>query len=363
MHTYIQLILACFLIGAAPAAETPEHSTHDSEISINLFPTEDQEDHQKKSHKKRKKKRHVIEESTQEISEDTLAVPLHELMQPLLRNLRKNHNENPEHINSCCCYKTCGVKCCGEVNICARVFWTITQGATSTLASISNYVRRSIIPLAAFGDFDTDLREKLLTWIAILQAVGETSETIHDYAVSRAIASQKTLRKLDELYLKEKEKAQIKALSKCVECTTPKLCITSNIPITMHEASALRRLYYPQSTQMSNIETEMERLTDLTGCEKVYYNSSKCFWTNTYPFWWFAEVALCLTQLIIVVLDTTHQDDASLTLPILLIASEVIHYFCNSMKHYSQEKTYETYKFRKDIEDIGNGIEPAEENV
>lgn len=360
MPTYIRLILVCFLIGTSFAIETPEHSSAESEISNELFSIP-------KAKKKRyKKQRHKIDESTQEMSgEEIIVVPLHELMQPLVKNLSKNHDKEDDLVDSCCCYKPCGTQqqCCGQINICARVFWTITQGATSTLASLSHYARRSIIPLAAFGDFDAELREKLLIWIAILQTIGETSETIHDYAVSRAIASQKNLRKLDELHQEEKERVQIKALSKCMEYTTPKLCITSNLPIQMNQARALKTLYYPQSTQMLKLATEMERLTDLTGCEKVYYKTSKCFWTNTYPFWWFAEVALGLTQLIIVVMDTAQSDNAALTLPILLIASEVMHYFCNSMKHYSQEKTFETYKFRKSIEDIGNGIETTDEQV
>lgn len=268
-----------------------------------------------------------------------------------------------EEVTGCCCFsKGCCIKCRGEMNILSRTFWTVSQSISSSLASLSHYARRSIIPLAAFGNFAKGTTDNLLIWIAILQTVGESCEIIHDFGVTKAIRTQKRLKNLDEQYEQEKQRKQDKALIKCAECTTPKLRITTLSNVDIQDSDALRELYNPvPSRQMNTLAAEMRKMTDLTGCEKGFYSLSKCFWTNTYSFFWFAEVALSLTQLIIVVADMSQKD--ALTLSILLMITEAAHYFCNRMKHTAQDKTFETYKFRKSMEDIANGAVAGEEAV
>ncbi|WP_139016835.1 hypothetical protein [Candidatus Odyssella thessalonicensis] len=300
-----------------------------------------------------------------ETENDSLYLSLYDLLQPMLTTLTKEAAEKEdleEQITRACCIKFCGIKCFSEFHILSRVFWTFTQAGTSTLASLSNYGRRSLIPLAAFGGFDAEVKDNLLLWIAILQTIGETCETIQDYAITKAIRHQKNLRDLEKRYDQEIERKQTKALAKCVKNTTPKLHINALTPIKLEDINALKQLYHPRSERITSLEKEMQQLTDLTLCEKIYYTASDLFWHNTYPFFWFAEVALSLAQLVIVIADLSSEEAASLTLSILLVATEAAQYFCNSMKYYSEQKTYENYKFRKKIQDIGRGIDAGSES-
>lgn len=295
-----------------------------------------------------------------ETESDSVYLSLYDLLQPVLTAVNKDAAEEEdleEQITGDCCIKCCGFKRFSEFHILSRVFWTFTQAGTSTLASLSNYGRRSLIPLAAFGGFDAEVKDNLLLWVAILQTIGETCETIHDYAITKAIRHQKNLRNLEKRYDQEIERKQTKALAKCVKNTTPKLHINALTPIKLEEINALKQLYHPHSERITHLEKEMQRLTDLTLCEKIYYTASDLFWHNTYPFFWFAEVALSLAQLVIVIADLSSEEATSLTLSILLVATEAAQYFCNSMKYYSEQKTYENYKFRKKIQDIGQGTD------
>ena len=261
----------------------------------------------------------------------------------------------PQDITGCCCFsKSDCITCYGEMNVASRVSWIITQGITGTGASLCHYARRSLIPLVTFGNLDKEVRDYLLLVIAILQGVGDMGETIHDYAIIKAIQSQKNLKKLEKLYKSEKQRQKLKALTQCAEGTVPKLKIHKNFPLNDLDTSLLYKLYYPESTEMVDLAAEMKRLTQLTWIEEIYFIGSNFLWTDTYPLFWFAGTALGLIQLFLIVSDLTLQDEPSVTISIIMLVIEALQYLSLSMKYDSEQKTLETYKFRKELGEIAN---------
>lgn len=309
--------------------------------------------------KRKKKSRPAIEE-VQSNPNDAVIIPLSELLRsipkPTLKATLLDDELDPSELSACCCFsKTDCVRYYKKTNVCSRVSWTITQGISSTIASLSHYARRSLIPLVAFGNFQQKPRNYLLTWIAILQTVGETTEIIHDYALSKAIQTQKNLKKLEDLRKAEKQRIKLKTIEKCAQHTLPKLRIAKNVPLTYTDYQTLSKLYSPESHQLTTLNSQLEHSTDFTWIENLYYSISKFFWTNTYPFFWFAEVALALTQLIIIITDLTTQDEPSLKMSIIMMVIEGLQYLSTNMKQSSEEYIYETYKFRKNIKAVADG--------
>lgn len=292
-------------------------------------------------------------------AEDNVYVSWPEFLQSLTESQQKGsifaEEFNPEDINGCCCFsKNDCIRCYGEMNVTSRIFWTVTQGVTGTGASLCHYARRSLIPLVTFGNLDKKARDYLLLCIAILQGLGDMGETIHDYAIIKAIQSQKNLKKLEKLYKSEKQRQKLKALTQCTKRTLPKLKIHKNFPLNDMDATLLYKLYYPESNQMADLTTEMKRLTQLTWLEKIYFTTSEFVWTDTYPLFWFAGTALGLVQLFLIISDLTLQEEPSVTISTIMLVIEALQYLSLSMKYDSEQKTLETYKFRKELKEIAD---------
>jgi hypothetical protein len=307
----------------------------------------------------RKKKKHQRKATIGGEEEDTVYLSWPEFLQALTES-RPNismaaDNFDPENIKGCCCFpKSCCMNGYGKINVASRIFWTFTQGGTGTLASLSHYARRSIIPLVTLGNFDKTTRDYLLLCIAILQGIGDMNETIHDYAIIKAIQVQKNLKKLEKLYKSEKQRQKLKALAKCAEGSLPNLRIPQNFPFKELDSDLLYKLYYPKSGQMSDLTTEMKRLTELTVVEELYFMCSDFLWTDTYPLFWLTGTVLGLVQLFLIISDLALQEEPSLTISIIMLVVEALQYLSLSMKYDSEQKTFETHKFRKDLAEIDN---------
>lgn len=236
--------------------------------------------------------------------------------------------------------------CCHKTKTGLRIFWTVTRNTSWTITSLANYARRSMIPLAALGQYNKETRETLLTCIGILQIISETTEATYDYSSTQLIKREKKLTKLHLQYKEEKEVARDKALAKCVQKTLPNLRLQSN-HLSHLGTKNLRRLYDPQSRHLSELEDQLTTHTDITSCEKAYEKARVAFWTKSYPAFWIIGVGLSLTQILVVATGLLDSDD-TLPLGILLIAVEALKYFSERMKHIGQEEEYQKNKLRKD---------------
>ncbi|AIK96511.1 hypothetical protein [Candidatus Odyssella acanthamoebae] len=309
--------------------------------------------------KSREKKKHKRTREIVNEEEDIVYISWPEFLLALTESRQKSslaaENFDPENIPGCCCFpKSCCTNCYGKMNVASRIFWTFAQGGTGALASLSHYARRSIIPLVTLGNFDKKTRDYLLLCIAIFQGVGDMSETIHDYAIIKAIQIQKNLKKLEKLYKSEKQRQKLKALAKCAEGSLPNLRIHQKFPLKELDRDLLYKLYYPKSLQMSDLTTEMKRLTELTLLEEIYFMCSDFLWTDTYPLFWLSGTALGLIQLFLIISDLALQDEPSLKISIIMLVIEALQYLSLSMKYDSEQKTFETHKFRKDLAEIDN---------
>ena len=274
-----------------------------------------------------------------------------ELLTDLRKTQRKTLNRpssQDEGSDGCCCApaKSCKTCCCTDMKTVTRIFWTVTANTTWTITALSDYVRRSMIPLAALGQYDKDTREKLLTWIGILQIVSEICDTIHDFSSARITAREKKLMAMHQHRKKEKEYARTRALKKCAEDTLPNLMLEQS-KLTGLQAKHLKKLYDPTSHTLTAIEEQLAEATDITGCEKWYNKTRQCFWIKSYPVFWVLGTGLSMAQMLIIATDLIKPKDM-IVLSILIIAVEALQYFSKRMKHIGQDETYQTTKLRKD---------------
>ncbi|MBX3458210.1 MAG: hypothetical protein KF820_07640 [Candidatus Paracaedibacteraceae bacterium] len=273
----------------------------------------------------------------------------------LLTDLRKTQRQalnrpssQDEDSDGCCCApaQSCHTCCCNELKVVTRIFWTVAANTTWTITALSDYVRRSMIPLAALGQYDKNTREKLLTWIGILQVISETCETIHDFSSERLTARERKLMAMHEQRKREKEYARTKALRKCTDGTLSKLGLEQG-KISGLQARQLRKLYEPTSHALTAVEEELADEMDLTGCERWYNKTRQCFWKKSYPVFWVLGIGLSMAQMLVIATDLVKSEDL-LALSILIISVEALQYFSKRMKHIGQDETYQTTKLRKD---------------
>lgn len=286
-------------------------------------------------------------------TEEQVYSSIPELLQALSRTQRQTlkRTTNTSDGTRNCCGITGGFHACvcGEVKIIARLFWTITKNTTWTISSLSNYIRRSMIPLVAFGEYDKTLKDKLLMAIGILQIVSETTEAIYDFSSNRLTTREKQLTTLHRQRKEEKKYAETKALIKLTQGTIPHLKMTET-ELTNMQAKRLRRLYEPESRALSAIEKELAEETQLTGCEGMYNRIRLTFWTKSYPVFWIVGVGLSLAQMLVIASDLADSKQ-TLTLAILLISIEALKYFSDRMKHIGQDEDFHHHKLRKIYED------------
>ncbi|MBX3486384.1 MAG: hypothetical protein KF798_00565 [Candidatus Paracaedibacteraceae bacterium] len=297
-----------------------------------------------------------IEEQIEDDLASAQQIQVYHTLPELLTDLRKNQRRTLHRPSSaddgssycCCCPSEPSCKtCCGtEFKVVTRIFWTVAANTSWTMTALSDYVRRSMIPLAALGKYDKTTREKLLTWIGILQVISETCETIHDFSTERLTTREKKLMKMHEQRKREKEYARTKALRKCTDGTLSTLGLEQDT-LSGLQAKQLKRLYDPQSHALTAIEEQLTEATELTGCERSYNKTRLCFWTKSYPVFWVLGVGLSMAQMLVIATDLVKSEDL-LTLSILIISVEALQYFSKRMKHIGQEETYQNTKFRKD---------------
>lgn len=270
-----------------------------------------------------------------------------DLITALRKEQRKELHRSQQAERDACCGPAhrCRACCCTEWTVFKRVFWTISASTTWTITALTDYVRRSMIPLAALGKYDKGTRDTLLTWIGILQVVSETCEIIHDFSTQHATATQKKLTALHKKRKNEKEYVRARALRACVQKTLPNLRL-SQPTINGFEAKRLRQLYEPNSRSIQAIEEELADKMNLTGCERGYQSATRCFWVKSYPVFWVFGVGLAMAEMLIIATDLVQESDR-LPLTILILAVEALQYFSKRMKHIGQDTTYEENKLRK----------------
>lgn len=269
----------------------------------------------------------------------------------LITDLRREQRKELRRLNSAesdaCCgpAKTCRACCCTEWKVLTRFFWTVTASTTWTITALTDYVRRSMIPLAALGQFDKDTQDMLLTWIGILQVISETCEVIHDFSTLNATAKEKKLTQLHLNRKLEKKYLQHKALRACAQGTIPHLRLGQDTLSNM-EAKHLRRLYEPESRALTALEEELAEGMELTGCERGYQSALRFFWVKSYPVFWVLGVGLAMAQMLVIATDLV-QDKDTLALSILILSVEALQYFSKRMKNYGMEEEYQEKKLRK----------------
>lgn len=248
--------------------------------------------------------------------------------------------------NACCApAKSCHIFCCTEWKIVTRLFWSVTSKATWTITALTDYARRTLIPLAALGQFDTTTRDTFLTWIGILQIASETCEAICDFSSQRMTLREKDLTQRYQRKKQEKEYARLKALQRCVNRTIPNLALEQSA-LTALDAKRLRALYEPQSKRLQSIEDNLVTAMELTGCEHGFSKASGFFWTKSQPVFWVFGIGLAMAQMLVIATDLVAPED-TISLAILILTIEVLQYFSKRMKHIGMDEEYQQSKFRK----------------
>ena len=280
-------------------------------------------------------------------SEETTYPTVADLITDLRKEQRKELRRSNSAESDACCgpAKTCRACCCTEWKVLKRIFWTLTGSTTWTITALTDYARRSMIPLAALGQFDKKTQDKLLTWIGILQIISETFEVIHDFSTQHAITNEKKLTQLHLDRKLEKEYLRSKALRACAQGTIPHLRLEQGA-LSPLDAKHLRRLYEPKSRAMKAIEEKLAEEMELTGCERGYKSTQRFFWVKSYPVFWVLGVGLAMAQMLVIATDLVQEKD-TLALSILILSVEALQYFSKRMKTMGMEENHQENKLRK----------------
>jgi hypothetical protein len=292
---------------------------------------------------------HEIEQghASDEITYHTVTDLLTALRKEQRKEQRKELRRSQQAERDACCgpAQSCRACCCTEWKVLTRFFWTVTASTTWTVTALTDYVRRSMIPLAALGQFDKPTQDMLLTWIGILQVVSETCEVIHDFSTQHATATQKKWTQLHLSRKLEKEYLRSKALRACAKRTIPHLRLDQD-GLSPIEAKHLRRLYEPESRALKAVEEELAERMELTGCERGYQSAMRFFWVKSYPVFWVLGVGLAMAQMLVIATDLV-QDEDTLALSILILTVEALQYFSKRMKNMGMNTEYQENKLRK----------------